>query len=311
MKYLLIILVLGLLVSVIYLTWENRDSNTLILKVLSFFTVGLLSIILTVLLQDKKEDIYYKTTTALFVDEKNYPIVVTDHIEKKDFLVLDLVTSLENKDLYNSMNYKEYNFNFISRVFINLMENIFYKSWYIEHNYNKLTNSTSWGPKGNEESDFVKIENINIFTNQDFKVNIEGINDNGFNIPKNTKILYEFDSHSKKMIFENKYFTYTIEISFNQFWRGFGKFSNIFQNYEGSTYYYDIKTHCTFSELYPNNPMVKKYEEWVNNTNDLIDFHFNSLKSFNDYEQNRERRRLVAGGYKNVNDILGIKDPVN
>jgi hypothetical protein len=306
MKISLTILVVLLLVGVIYLTWENRDSNTLVLKVLSFFTVGLLSIVLTVFLQDKKESINYKTTTTLFVDKNEYPITYTYNIEKKDDLILDVLTSLNKVDLKNETFYKEinqYQQDFISRVFIHLLEKIFYNGWYVNYSYNKLTNGTSWGRKGNEKSDLLEISDIDIFENPNFKFKVEGIFDKGIKIPKGTEVFFNKDHHIKTITFKHKYFTYKIEIVFNSFWKGFGKYKNLFQNFEeGSTYYFDIKTSCTFSELYPNNPMIKKYEEWVNNTNKIIDFHFNTYRSIENYDKNKERRRLLPGNYKIINN---------
>ena len=302
MKIGLSILVIILLLGVVYLTWENRDSSSLTYKVLSFFTVGLLSMIITVFLQDKKPDINYKTTTVQFIDKDEYPVIFTQHIEEnKDRITLDVLTSLEKIDLNNKLYDREvsdYQFDLMGRIFIAFLENLFMKSWYIDYDYNQLTGGTTWGSKGKVEMDFINIDKINIFKNPNFKFKVAGTSKDGFYVPKGTKISYFYDDYEKHIIFNHKYFTYKIELSFNSFRQGFSKYENLFYGLEGRTYYYDIKTTCKFSEWFPYNPMVKKYEDWVNNTNHLIDFYFNSYKNLQEYDISKERRRLVTGGYK-------------
>ena len=155
------------LLTVVYLTWENRGSNELLLKVFSFFMIGLLSIFLAIFFQNKKEDIVYKTTTSIFVDNNNLPIIYIPNIEGKDHILLEVLSTMNENNISLENNSfdetRDFLFDLVSRSFINMFETLYHDSWYIKYDYNELTNATTWGKKGEEQSDFISINDVDIF----------------------------------------------------------------------------------------------------------------------------------------------------
>lgn len=295
MKFWIIIMILMitiLLGIVIYLTWENRDSNKLVLKVLSFFLVGLLSIIITVLLQDKKEDIVYSTNSAMLVDSSGYPVIMSPTIDKKDDYSLKVLMALRDNNI--SINDKvasqpistnqddQFYFDLFTRSFISLFEELFFQGWYIDYKYNELQGSRSWGPKENVPSTQVSSSELNLYQDSIFNVNTPGIHNGIIHLPKGTKVSCNRNKFSNEIIFENKYFTYKIFIRTSGFHIGYGKYEPILSGLQnkGSSYYFEIQTICKFNDWYPNNPKIKKYDTWVKNTNKIIDYNFNSWKNF-------------------------------
>lgn len=298
--YIVIAFLIALIIFalVIYLTWENRNSNVLQLKVLSFFVVGLLSILLTILLQEQKEDIEFSTTSSLIVDSEGLPYILSNGIDKKDSYMIRVLSTINNDIKQKISNKDEYNsvyFDLFTRTFIHFLEEIYSKGWYINYDYNELTNTTRWGAKESLGSERILTQSFDLYDDKDFNALIPGIHEHYIEVPEGVKLSLEVKPFQKLIVFKNKYMTYSIQLLGGSFHMGLGKHSKLIKKQGLSTYYYEIKTLCQFNKLYPNNPMIKKYQEWVETMNDLIDSHFNTLKSLETYEVNpHDMTRLIT-----------------
>ena len=325
MKLTFFIITFILFLAVSWLIWENRGSNSLLIKYYSIVLVGLITVSIFVLYQDKKEDIVYETSTVLFIDKKKNPIILVNSLEGKDQFIEKVFSELTNIELESEKYYKNNNkegdfyLDFITRTFINMFENVYYETWDIDYKYDELTNYLNWEHKYRLENKHINISDLNIFTNQNFKFSlIENVlNKEGFNIPKDTEVIIDNKTHNKTIKFNNKYFTYTITIDRKKYYSGYEQFSTIYGNelLIGGHYYFDIKTHCEFFKYFSSNPKVEVYQEWITNTNNLIDFFYNTnkniRKSIEKNNMNIQNNRYKYNHLKNIEDILGVNNTPN
>lgn len=295
----MIVFIVILFIGVIYLTYENRDSNKLVLKVLMFFIVGMMTLLLTVLLQEKEENINYSTTTAMLIHNNGYPYVATPHLEEKDTKVLEVLSaikdsnrSLEDKIITRENGVANSNFylELTTRTLLALFQEKFFRAWKVKFETDELSSTHTWGADGDYAGDSISVDNLDLF-NDDIFVDLPTIRwGKEFKIPSGTKMIAKkTGEYQKEIIFKNKYFTYQIILRVKMSHLGFGKYTTILKTGDfGTSHYYDIITKCTFSEFYPNNPMIKVYKDWVYTTNEIIDYYFNSLKNLKKNDHNRE-----------------------